>query len=146
MQAIYPYAQIIHVVLVIVFLGYVFTDVIILRALNGKFDLDTLIRIKSTIGQKAFKIMPFALLFIILTGGVMMSSYVGGEHGWWQTSMQKLFMIKVALACFILFGVIMNLSRKIMGKKPFGFMKNFHIFVLICGFFIVILAKTMLLV
>ena len=36
MEAIYPYANIIHLVLAIMFLGYVFTDVVMISALKNK--------------------------------------------------------------------------------------------------------------
>ncbi len=146
MQAIYPYAQLIHLVLAIIFLGYIFTDVILLRVLDKKFDKNQVQAIKMSIGKRAIKIMPLALLFIVLTGGMMMSSYVGSKLGYFNTSMQKLFFIKKVLAGLIVGGVILNLSRKAMGKPVFSFMKNFHAFALICGFFIVVLAKVMFMV
>lgn len=143
MDIFYPYAQLIHLLLAIIFLGYIFFDVVIFKTINYKFDSNLVQKIKSTISQKAIKIMPLSLLFIILTGGAMMSSYVGSKLGWFETSFQKLFMIKITLALLIVCGVILNLSRKIMGKKTLPFMKNFHLFALICGFFIVVLAKLM---
>lgn len=146
MEIIYPYVGLIHLLFVIVFLGYIFFDVVIFKAIDDKFDKNLVQQIKSTVGQKAVKIMPVALFFIILTGGMMMSSYVGSRHGWLETPMQKLFMLKIALACLILFGVILNLSRKFMGKPPFSFMKHFHLFALVCGFFIVVIAKMMFIV
>ena len=38
MEAIYPYAHIIHLILAIMFLGYVFTDLAVISALKNKFD------------------------------------------------------------------------------------------------------------
>lgn len=146
MEAIYPYAQLIHLLLVIIFLGYIFFDVVISGVLYKEFSNKTVDTIKQTIGKRAIKLMPVILFFIILTGGMMMSSYVGSKLGWFNSPLQKLFMIKIFLALLILCGVILNLSRKFMGKKPLPFMKNFHTFALICGFFIVVIAKMMFVV
>ena len=38
METIYPYANLIHLILAIVFLGYVFTDLAVISTLKGKFD------------------------------------------------------------------------------------------------------------
>ncbi|QOY51404.1 hypothetical protein [Candidatus Sulfurimonas baltica] len=147
MEAIYPYANIIHLILAIIFLGYVFTDVAIISALKNKFRADTDKRINDTLGAKSFKIFPITLLFLVLTGGMMMSKYINSNAGFFETDLQKLFVIKIALASIIVAGVLYNLFTKFTGRKKPAFMqKHFHKLVLVLGFFIVIIAKWMFIV
>jgi len=144
MEAIYPYANIIHLILAIIFLGYVFTDVVIISALKNRFGNDTDKKINQTLGSKSFKIFPISLLIIVLTGGMMMSKYINSNAGFFETDLQKLLLIKIALASIIVFGVVYNLFTKFAGRKKAAFMENhFHKLVLVLGFFIVVLAKMM---
>lgn len=147
MQTIYPYMQILHLFFAIIFLGYVFFDVVIFSSLKDKFG-ENFSYIKQTIGKKAIKIMPFCLLGLFLTGGAMMSSWVGSKAGGYlQTPLQQVFMLKFALAVIIGLGVVLNLSMRAMKKEPFKFMQNhFHKVVLVFGFLIVLFAKMMFLV
>lgn len=144
MEAIYPYAHIIHLILAIIFLGYVFTDVFMISALKGKFAKDTDKEINQTLGAKSFKIFPFALLVIVLTGGMMMSRYINSNAGFFETDLQKFLVIKIVLALIIASGVLFNLFTKFTGRqKPLFMQEHFHKVVLVLGFFIVVLAKMM---
>ena len=144
MEAIYPYAHIIHLILAIIFLGYVFTDVFMISALKGKFAKDTDKEINQTLGAKSFKIFPLALLLIVLTGGMMMSRYINSNAGFFETDLQKLLVIKIVLALIIAAGVLFNLFIKFTGRqKPLFMQEHFHKVVLVLGFFIVVLAKMM---
>ncbi|QOY55242.1 hypothetical protein HUE87_03115 [Candidatus Sulfurimonas marisnigri] len=147
MEAIYPYANIIHLILAIVFLGYVFTDVAIISALKNKFRADTDKKINDTLGAKSFKIFPITLLLLVLTGGMMMSKYINSNAGFFETDLQKLLVIKIALVSIIVAGVLYNLFTKFTGRKKPAFMQNnFHKLVLVLGLFIVVLAKWMFIV
>ena len=144
MEAVYPYANIIHLVLAIMFLGYVFTDVVMISVLKNKFDSETDKDIKKTLGAKSFKIFPLTLLVIVLTGGMMMSKYINSNAGFFETDLQKILMFKIALASIIVLGVLFNLFTKFTGRKKPAFMENdFHKVVLVLGLFIVIAAKYM---
>lgn len=144
MEAIYPYAHIIHLVLAIIFLGYVFTDVFIISALKNRFGGETDKEISQTLGKKSFKIFPLSLLVIVLTGGMMMSKYINSNAGFFETDLQKFLVIKIAFASIIVLGVLYNLFTKFTGRKKPAFMENdFHKVVLVLGFFIVIAAKYM---
>jgi hypothetical protein len=147
MESVYPFAHIIHLVLGIIFLGYVFTDVSIISTLKGKFSDKTDKEISKILGSKSFKIFPLAFLVIILTGGMMMSRYVNSNAGFFETDLQKLLMIKIGLAGIIALGILFNLFTKFTGRKKPSFMQNhFHKVVLVLGLFIVVLAKWMFLV
>ncbi len=144
MEAIYPYANIIHLLLAIIFLGYVFTDTVMISALKDKFGKDTDQKINQTLGAKSFKIFPLSLLVIVLTGGMMMSKYINSDAGLFETTLQKLLVIKIILALIIVLGVLYNLYTKLTKKPKHPFMQeHFHKLVLVLGFFIVVLAKLM---
>ncbi len=144
MEAIYPYANIIHLILGIMFLGYVFTDVFMISALKNKFGAETDTKINKILGPKSFKIFPLSLLVIVLTGGMMMSRYINSNAGFFETDLQKFLVIKIALAAIIVLGVLFNLFSKFTGRKKPAFMENdFHKVVLVLGFFIVVFAKWM---
>ncbi|MDX9756391.1 MAG: hypothetical protein RBT52_02625, partial [Sulfurimonas sp.] len=143
-EAIYPYANIIHLLLAIIFLGYVFTDTVMISALKDKFGKDTDQKINQTLGAKSFKIFPLSLLVIVLTGGMMMSKYINSDAGLFETTLQKLLVIKIILALIIVLGVLYNLYTKLTKKPKHPFMQeHFHKLVLVLGFFIVVLAKLM---
>lgn len=143
MQAIYPYAQLIHLICAIIFLGFVFFDVVILARTKGDFG-DKFEAIKQGIVKRAIKIMPLCVLGLLLSGGMMMSSWVGKGAGYFNTPLQQAFMLKVFLACIIFLGVIVSLTCRALKKPSPAFMQaHFHKIVLVLGFAIVVLAKMM---
>jgi hypothetical protein len=147
MEAIYPFAHVIHLILAIIFLGYVFSDVFIISAISKVLKGDTNKEVNQTLGKISFKIFPLSLLIIVLTGGMMMSKYINSSAGVFQTDMQKIFMFKIVLALVIVLGVLSNLFVKYTGRTKSNFMTNhFHKLVLVLGFFIVVSAKYMFLV
>ena len=135
MEAVYPYANIIHLVLAIMFLGYVFTDVVMISKIKDA---------NKIIGKTSFKIFPITLLIIVLSGGMMMSKYINSSSGFFETDMQKLLVYKITLASIIVLGVLFNLFTKFTGRqKPYFMVHHFHKLVLVLGLGIVILAKMM---
>ena len=144
MEAVYPFAHIIHLLLAIVFLGYVFSDVAIISIISKKLQGEKLKEINQALGKRSFKIFPITLLFIVLTGGMMMSRYLNSTDGFFETDLQKILVFKIALASIIVLGVLSNLFIKFTGRKKSNFMQNhFHKLVLVLGFFIVVSAKYM---
>ena len=147
MEAVYPYAHVIHLILAIIFLGYVFTDVAVISAIKGKFSKETQKEINQTLGKRSFKIFPITLLFLVLTGGMMMSKYINSEAGFFQTDLQQILVFKIALALVIVLGVLSNLYVKFTKGKKSNFMENhFHKLVIVLGLLIVVAAKWMFLV
>ena len=146
MQNLYPYAQIIHLFCAIIFVGYLFFDVIILRAASKKMPPELAKKAKQAIGSVAVRIMPICLLLLVLTGGMMMSNWVGSKAGgYFETNLQIAFMIKFFLAMVIVAAVIVNLSCKFIFKRtsPLG---NIHPIALTLAVLIVLLAKVMFMV
>lgn len=144
METIYPYVHIIHLLLAIAFLGYVFTDVIVLSALKNQFPKETQEKINRLLGGRSFKIFPLSLLVLVLTGGMMMSRYINSSAGIFETGLQKVLVFKIALVSIIVAGVLYNLFTKFTGRTKIKFMQNdFHKLVLFLGVLIVISAKMM---
>ena len=146
MQTLYPYAQIIHLFCAIIFVGYLFFDVIILRAASKKLPPELAQKAKQAIGSVAVRIMPICVLLLVLTGGMMMSSWVGSKAGgYFETNLQIAFMIKFFLAMVIVAAVIVNLSCKFIFKRPSP-LGNIHPIALTLAVLIVLLAKVMFMV
>ena len=146
MQNLYPYAQIIHLFCAIIFVGYLFFDVIILRAASKKMPPELAQKAKQAIGSSAIKIMPICVLLLVLTGGMMMSSLVGSKAGgYFETKLQIFLMIKFCLAMVIVAAVIINLSCKFIFKRPSP-LGNIHPIALTLAVAIVLLAKVMFIV
>ena len=146
MQNFYPYAQIIHLFCAIIFVGYLFFDVIILRAASKKMPPELAQKAKQAIGSVAVRIMPICLLLLVLTGGMMMSYWVGSKAGgYFETNLQVAFMIKFFLAMVIVAAVIVNLSCKFIFKRPSS-LGNIHPIALTLAVAIVLLAKVMFMV
>ena len=147
METIYPYAHIIHLILAIMFLGYVFTDLAVISALKGKFDKENQQKINQSLGKRSFKIFPLTLLFLILTGGMMMTKYINSTAGFAETNLQKILLFKIALVTIIAIGVGSNHYKKFTGGTKSNFMQHhFHKLVIVLGLFIVIAAKAMFMV
>jgi len=147
MDFIYPYAHIIHLILAIMFLGYVFTDLAVISALKGKFDKENQQKVNQSLGKRSFKIFPVTLLLLVLTGGMMMSKYINSTAGFADTNLQKILLFKIALVTIIVIGVGSNLYIKFTGGTKSKFMQNhFHKLVIVLGIFIVIAAKAMFMV
>ena len=129
------------------FLGYVFTDLAVISALKGKFDKENQQKINQSLGKRSFKIFPVTLLFLVLTGGTMMSKYINSTAGLAETNLQKILLFKIALVSIIVIGVGSNLYIKFSGGTKSNFMQNhFHKLVIVLGLFIVIAAKAMFMV
>jgi hypothetical protein len=129
------------------FLGYVFTDLAVISSLKNKFSKEVEKDIKQTLGKRSSKIFPLTLLFLILTGGMMMSRYMNSEAGFFETDLQKILMFKIVLVLIIAIGVLSNIYVRVTNGKKSNFMEfHFHKLVIVFGLLIVIAAKWMYLV
>ena len=147
MAEAYTAALLIHLILAIFFIGFVFADVAVLSVLKSKFDTETYKKIKQAISDRSRKIYPPSVLVLILSGGFMLSRYVNSEAGAFETGLQKLLMVKVFLALVIALGIIYSLTTRMLKKTPHPFMaQHFHKVALVLGLGIVILAKMMFVV
>lgn len=140
----YTIVHIVHLLAAIIFLGFVFADVMVLGVLKKEFGMETFQKIKASIGSRARMIFPFMVLTLVLTGGFMMSKYINAEAGMFNSNLQLLLLLKITLALLVVSGIIYSLTRKLFKKQPHPhFSKHFHKYVLVLGLGIVILAKAM---
>ncbi len=142
----YTVALTVHILCAIIFLGYVFADVIVFPSAKKNVGEKMFEEVKKSIAKRAIKIFPLSLLLLVLSGGFMFSKYINSDLGAFNTPLQQLLMLKLFLAGLIVLGVLYSLYTKLTNTKPVDFMKHFHKFVLILGFFIVLLAKYMFVV
>jgi len=142
----YTIALIIHLFCAIIFIGFVFADVIVLPAMKKVLDEDEHQKVINAISSRARMIFPASVLILILSGGFMLSKYINSDAGYFSTPLQWLLIIKIILALIIVSGIVYSLSRKIVKKQPHPIMKHFHKIVLVLGIFIIILAKLMFVV
>ena len=146
MQAIYPYAQLIHLICAIIFVGFLFFDVIIFSRAKAKLPAEIAQKAQQAISSVAIKIMPLCVLILILTGGMMMSSWVGSKAGgYFASNLQTALMIKVVLAMLTFAAVVTNLTCKFILKRPSP-LGNIHPFAFAAAAVVVILAKVMFMV
>lgn len=139
-MGVYEYARIVHLSCAIIFVGYLFFDVVVFKMALKKVDNQTGEKMKKAITSSGVKIMPFCVLLLLLTGGMMMSTFVGSNAGgYFNSNSQILFMIKVFLAFIIFIAVATNLSCKFIFKRPSP-LGDIHPLALILSAFIVFLA------
>lgn len=139
----YTIVVIIHLLCAIIFIGFVFADVMILPAMKKVLKEDKLQKVTNAISTRARKIFPLSVLVLVLSGGFMLSKYINSNDGVFNSSLQQLLMLKVFIALTIVLGIVYSLSCKLLKKQPSSIMKYFHNYVLVTGIIIVILAKLM---
>lgn len=144
MEYLYTVALLIHLICAIIFLGYIFFDVVILPTLSNKFDTIQYEEIKAQISAKASTIMPIAVLVLISTGIIMLSNYMNINNGYTNTHLQMLMGIKALLGFIIGIMVLYSIVYKKFNGTPHPFLKKYiHKIALAIGLVIVILAKVM---
>ena len=135
---IYNITLIIHLLSAIIFVGFLFTDVVFFSVLKNKYSKEEFNNIKNfMISKRAIRIMPFIIILLLLSGGHMAIYHID--------NLNIFFIIKLSLALLIFIGVIYSLIMKFIVKKPSAkFMKKFHTYALVMSFIIIICAKLML--
>lgn len=140
MQTFYPFFLTLHLLCAIVFLGFIFCDVVLLSVLKRTLGENAL----QAMMRRGTKIMPVCVLLLVLTGGAMMTQYLdfgSGLAGFFGTPLQILLSVKIILALTIVGFVINALAHRFVLKKPNPLGAYTHKIVLVLGFFIVVLAK-----
>lgn len=146
-MTLYDLAHVFHIFLAIMFLGYVFTDLVVIVKVKRNFSDEIKEKMTKIQGRETFKIFPFILLFLVITGSIMFYRYINSEVGYFDTSLQKILLFKVFLVFMIALGVLSNVHKNLTKTKKSYFMQNhFHKLVITLGFFIVLSAKLMFIV
>ena len=136
----YTIALIIHLFCAVIFIGYVFADVIVLPAMKKILDEEQHQKVSNALSSRARMIFPPSVLILLITGIYMLTKLMEGSV---SSSFHMLLGIKILLAVIIMAGIVYSLSRRILKKTPHPIMKHFHKIVLVLGIFIIILAKLM---
>ena len=143
----YTLALIIHVLCAIIFLGFVFSDVVVFPILKKKLGEEEHQKIMQIIISRGIKIFPPAVLLLVLSGGFMFSKYINSEAGAFNSSLQIVLMIKVLLVLLIVLAIVYSLICKFTRLEQHPFVhKHGHTLVLVLGFMVVILGKLMFVV
>ncbi len=136
----------IHLICAIIFIGFIFADVIVFPAVKNKHGKEFHTNMIEAIVGRGLKIYPPIVLILMGTGGYMFSKYINSTLGYFNTSMQVLLWIKLFFVVLIVLGVIYTMYCKLTKTEPVGFMNYFHTYALILSFLIVIIAKFMFVV
>ena len=140
MDALYPLFLTIHLICAIIFVGFLFCDIVLLtpvRKVLGDEFADKMWRVILGRGEK---IMPLCVLMLAITGGAMMTRWVSPNLGFFTTNMQTLLTIKILLALVIVAMVVTSITLHRLGRKnPLA--NVIHPIALVLGFIIAILAK-----
>jgi hypothetical protein len=142
----YTLILIIHLLSAIIFIGFIFADVIVFPAVKNKLGEEFHTKMIEAIVGRGLKIYPPIVVLLMGTGGYMFSKYVNSTLGYFETSMQVLLWIKLAFVVLIVLGVIYTMYCKLTKSEPVAFMNYFHTYALVLGIAIVILAKVMFVV
>ncbi len=126
MTNIYPYILIIHLFCAIFFVGFLFTDIFLLKHLkkNTAFNIDN-----------AIKIMPPIVLVLFISG-----LYLAHFH---LNPLNWIFVFKIFFAVCIFILILFSLFYKIVLKKQNPLYKDIHPIVFIFAIIIIICAKLM---
>lgn len=142
MESLYPVFLVIHTLCAIIFLGFIFCDVVLLTPIRKVLGDKIADRVWEVILKRGTKIMPLCVLLLVISGGAMMTRWIGVEKGFFDTSLQTLLSIKIILALLIVAMVVVSLSFKFIFTKYKNPLADIiHPAALILGFFIVVLAK-----
>jgi hypothetical protein len=142
----YTLVQIIHLLCAIIFVGFIFADVVVFPAVKKKLGEESHTKMINAIVGRGLKIYPPIVLILIASGGYMFTKYINSELGVFNSSLQLLLLLKVLFVLLIVLGVIYTMYCKLMKKEPVAFMQRFHLYALILSVAIVILAKLMFVV
>ncbi|TLD82872.1 copper resistance protein CopD [Helicobacter sp. MIT 11-5569] len=140
MESFYPYFLLLHLICAIVFLGYIFCDVVFLSLVRKKLGDEIANKVSSVISTRS-KFMPLCFLILLLSGGAMLSQYINSEIGFFNTQLQQFLVIKTALALIIAGMIVVSLTYFYELKKPSPLRKIIHPIALVLGIFITMLAK-----
>lgn len=142
MESLYAVFLVIHTICAIIFLGFIFCDVVLLTPIHKVLGDEIADKVWNVILKRGTKIMPFCVLMLVISGGAMMVRWLGFEKGFFTTNLQTLLSIKIILALMIVAMVVVSLSFKyIFTKYKNPLADIIHPAALFLGFFIVVLAK-----
>lgn len=142
MSSLYFIALIAHLFCAIFFVGYFLVELVLLKAVYPKLTPEA----KSVFAGRKVKMIFISLFILFVSGGIMASSYIGGESGYFTNSLQTILCLKIALSLALLALVLYWYVIVKVLQKPLPFKKLMHPLSFILLVVIVVLSKVMLLV
>jgi hypothetical protein len=139
----YPWIVLVHLACAIVFVGAAAFEVFALEALHRHFDVATMQRIETAVMARVRRYMPFVVLLLFVSGGLLFDLRCDGIRCIGTTRFGGFLLLKVALAFGVL-GVFVNaVWAGARGRMNACRFRHTHRIVLAMMAAIVLLAKTM---
>ena len=139
----YFLALVIHLVCVIVFVGYVFFDAFIYPLAKKQCSDDILRKVKKSYSKGSAKI--FGVVFLlILFSGIYLASYHLTDSCCFENTFQILLIVKLVLFLIMVFITLISVFFVVVLKKPDPFGEYSHLIGFVLCFLIVICAKAMI--
>ena len=139
----YPWIVLVHLACAIVFVGAAAFEVFALEALHQRFDVATMQQIEATVMVRVRRYMPFVVLLLFVSGGLLFDLRCNGIRCIGETRFGWFLLAKVILAFGVL-GVFVNaVWAGARGRMSACRFRHTHRIVLAMMAAIVFLAKTM---
>jgi len=132
-----------HLFAAILFVGTVFFEVLMLEGVRKYVPREAMKVVEVAIGQRARRIMPFAVLVLYAAGISMAWGYRAALSDPFSTTFGTLLSLKILLAVSVLIHFITALRLGATGRLKAGQVKFIHISVFLHMVGIVFLAKAM---
>lgn len=143
MAPYYPWIVLVHLACAIVFVGAAAFEVFALEALDKHFDLATLLRIENAVMARVRRYMPFVVLLLFASGGLLFDLRCDGVRCIGDTRFGGFLLAKVALAFGVLGVFVSAVWAGAHGRMDACRFRHTHRIVLALMAAIVFLAKTM---
>lgn len=145
MQALYPFAHIVHLFCAIIFVGGVVFEMLILSALHHNENVSRQARREAdaAISRRAVRVMPPIVLALFLSGMLMLHRYGSLLAAPFQSALAIQLTLKLALALSVLGHFLIAVYKMRTQTLTAAWSKYIHTAVLVQMLLIVLLAKTM---
>lgn len=133
-----------HLFGALIFVGAVFFEVLILDAVRKDVDRDAMRAVEKAVGQRARRIMPWAVFVLYGAGvGMVLNYYQDVLRHPLQSTFGTLLALKIALAISVLGHFVTAVTWMLRGKMSLRRSRFIHLSVFVQMIAIVLLAKLM---
>lgn len=143
-MSIYALAHIIHLFCAIMFIGGVFFEMLVLRAIHdGSLSREIRKPVETVIARRAVRVMPFVVLLLFASGITMAYYYRTVLSYPWHTPFSVQLSLKIVLALSVLVHFLIAVTKIWRGTLTAAWSRYIHRAVLVHMVVIVLLAKLM---
>lgn len=140
--------QIAHLFSAMLFIGWAFAKIFVVTPAKKVIGEVAYQDLQKALAKKVWKIYPPNILFLIVTGTILLFRYVNFENGLFVTPFQTLLIIKGLLAYGIGIKVVYSISKRIVYKNrtmkdPNPVESNAYYYIFATAITIALLAKIM---